>query len=173
VKREIPVHRNVLVLAPIILIPTALWVMDQWRCHISGGFCGHILIGGILWHFWAALAILAISFSSLSLVLSSRHRTRPLQELDNRFSSIRPLTGLWVWLVWQNVPVESSIHPPNLGGTCPKIPVICHDVPLLGLGGAFWWTAPFFAAAVLGIARYIFAMRAVGLSNLTESEGRS
>jgi hypothetical protein len=55
-----------------------------------------------------------------------------------------------------NVPFQ-SIHPPNLGGTCPNIPVICHDVPLWGFGGALWWTAPFFAAAVLGITRHTFS----------------
>jgi hypothetical protein len=150
-------RRNVLVFAPVILIPPAWWAMIQWRCKISGGYdCGHAFSGGISWHFWAALAILAISFASLAVVFSWRQQTRPLQELGNLLLASRALAGLWAYILWAELPIPVS-HPPSHGGTCPKIPLVCHDMPLGGFGGGLWWTGPFVASAALGIARYTFS----------------
>jgi hypothetical protein len=145
-------RRNVLVFTPLILIPPALWAMVQWRCKISGEYqCGHAFAVGVSWHFWVSLMILATSFASLAIMVSRRHQTRPLQELADLLFASRALAGLWAYVVWAEIP-GPHIHPPRVGGTC-EIPLFCHDLPLGGLGGGFWWTVPFFAAAALGIAR--------------------
>jgi hypothetical protein len=149
-------RRNVFAFAPVILIPPSFWAMVQWRCKISGGYaCGHGLAGGLSWHFWAALAIFTLLFVVVATAFSWRQQTNLLEELGNLLFASRALTGLWAYVIWSEIP-GPGMHPPRLGGTCPEIPLFCHDVPLANFGGGLWWTTPFLIITVFCIARYTF-----------------
>lgn len=56
--------------------------------------------------------------------------------------SVRPLAGLWLVILWKVLP-RPFIHPVGWGGSCPTIPLLCHDVPLLGHGELLWMSLPF------------------------------
>jgi hypothetical protein len=148
--------RNVLFFAPVILFPPAIWGMIEWRCKISGGYpCGDIYIGGISWHFWASLGLLVASFTLIAIVQSLIRQTKLFGELGNLLYAARAFAGIWAYVFWISLP-QSIIHPPTHGGSCPNIPLICHDIPVMGFGGAIFWAGPFIAAAALGIAHCVF-----------------
>lgn len=149
--------RNALFLAPVVLFPPALWGMIQWRCKISGGYdCGDISIGGISWHLWAALGLLAFSFAFIAIVHSWTRHTKLFDEFGKVLYAGRALAGIWGYVFWVALPI-SIIHPPGLGGICPDIPLVCHDIPVMGFGGGLWWAGPFFSAAAFGLARCTFS----------------
>lgn len=143
-------ERTALFFAPVILIPPALWGMIQWRCRIFEYPCGDIFFGGISWHFWVTLGLLSASFVFSAIVRSLTRQTKPLRELGSLLYAARALAGIWAYVLWVALPI-SIIHPPRLGGACPNITLVCHDIPLMGFGGGFWWAAPFFGAAAFGI----------------------
>ena len=99
----------------------------------TGGFSGHWLLGAVLFLGGWTLAALALS-------VMSRLAWRVWMERLGR--GITPLLGLWVAVAWETLPI-SIIHPPSHGGPCPDLPIICHDLPLLGLGGLAYWGLPF------------------------------
>lgn len=149
--------RNALIFAPVILVPPAVWGMIEWRCKISSGYdCGDIFVGGISWHVWAALGILVIGFAFIILMQSLRRHTSLAHELSDLLYAARALAGIWAYVLWIALP-QSIIHPPSAyrGGACPEIPLICHDIPVMGFGGGLWWAGPFFAAAAFGVLRYV------------------
>lgn len=111
--------------------------------------------GGISWHLWAALGILVAGFSFIAWVQSLIRHTSLFCEIGKVLYAGHALAGIWAYVVWVALPI-SIIHPANLGGICPGLPLICHDIPLLGFGGGLWWAGPFMAAAALGIVRYTF-----------------
>jgi hypothetical protein len=60
--------------------------------------------------------------------------------------AVRPLAGLWLVVIWKNLP-RPFIHVPRFGGGCPDLPLLCHDVPLFGYGELLWMSLPFLAWA--------------------------
>jgi hypothetical protein len=148
-------RQSALLFGPVILGAPAVWAMVQWRCKLSSRYaCGDILDDGVSWHLWAALTILATGVTLIAGVLSLRQRTGILHELNNLLFASRALAGVWAYVFWASLPIP-IIHAPD-NGICPNIPLVCHDIPLAGLGGGFWWAGPFFAASALGMGRYVF-----------------
>lgn len=146
-------RRHSLLLAPVIVVPLAIAVMIQWRCKLGTGYrCGFMsLEGGFTWHFWAALAAIAAGLVLAALALPRPGRS-VLARLAETLHGVRALAGVWLYVVWVSLPVP-FIHIPELGGICPRIPLICHDVPVLGLGGAVWYVGPFLILAAAGYLR--------------------
>ena len=54
----------------------------------------------------------------------------------------KPLAGLWLVVFWKVLPAP-FIHVPRYGGSCPNIPLLCHDIPLFGFGELLWMSLPF------------------------------
>ena len=113
----------------ISFLPCVFLGMIRIRCKFDGFNCGWMSFSpGITWHIIpAALIIVLIAWTIYHLGMTE---------------AAKPLTGAWLALVWYSLPV-SVIHPPSHGGPCPNIPIICHDLPLLGMGGLFYWLLPF------------------------------
>jgi hypothetical protein len=112
--------------------------MIRIRCKFDIGFnCGWMSFSpGITWHIIpAALIIVLIAWSIYHLGMAE---------------AVKPLSGAWLALIWYSLPV-GVIHPPSHGGPCPNIPIICHDFPLLGIGGLFYWLLPFVLWAMFRI----------------------
>jgi hypothetical protein len=98
--------------------------------------------GGFTWHFLVGAAAFLVTWGFAAALL---HQIRPVgwtTWMERLGRAGAPGLGLWVTVVWETLPV-AIIHPPSYGGPCPDLPVICHDLPLLGFGGLLYWTAPF------------------------------
>jgi len=99
----------------------------------TGGFTWHILIGlGAFFGLWGMGSLVGNAFRPRGWVHWMQFLGR----------AAAPLMGLWLAVLWEVMPV-SVIHPPEHGGSCPLLPVICHDTPLFGLGGLDYWAGPF------------------------------
>ena len=115
--------------------------MVKFRCHFGNGWpCGWMsFYGGVTWHIipaaWITLSVGLIAWSL---------------NLDR---ALRPLVGAWLALAWYTLPV-GIIHPPSHGGPCPEWPILCHDRPLLGFGGLFYWLAPFVTWTAVRMVRH-------------------
>lgn len=123
-----PIGRTFTIL--IIFLPYVFLGMIRIRCRFGTGFnCGWMsFTPGVTWHIIPAAIVVGV-------VVWLIHYLR-MMEL------VKPLSGAWVGLLWYSLPI-AVIHPPSHGGPCPSIPIICHDVPLLGMGGLFYWLLPF------------------------------
>lgn len=126
--------------AVVVFLPYVFLGMVKLRCRLGAGFsCGWMsLHPGVTWHILPTLVVV----TALGIV------TWKLGLLD----AVKPLAGGWLALAWYSLPV-SIIHPPTHGGPCPRIAVICHDMPLFGMGGLGWWLLPFVAWAGVTVLR--------------------
>ena len=147
-------RQTALLFSPLIILPLAIWGMIQWRCKISGGFeCGWMSFGGgVTWHFWASAGIVMMVLGCTSWAIARVRRSRWIDELRELTFASRALVGLWVYAIWVALPI-AIIHPPSHGGPCPNIPLVCHDIPLLGLGGGFWLAVPFILVAGISFSK--------------------
>jgi hypothetical protein len=114
----------------VVFLPYVLLGMVRIRCKFGIGFnCGWMSFSpGITWH----IIPVAIGVSLMAWAISHVRLTE----------AVKPFSGAWLGLIWYSLPID-VIHPPSHGGPCPNIPIICHDVPLLGIGGLFYWLFPF------------------------------
>lgn len=128
----------------IIFIPYVILGMVKIRCTFDAPFpCGWMsFIHGVTWH-------VIVSAVIVGLVGFVVHRFRLTE-------AVKPLGGAWLALFWILLPV-SVIHPPSHGGPCPRIPVVCHDLPLFSLGGLFYWLLPFFIWSMVRVASQVLS----------------
>jgi hypothetical protein len=117
------------------------------------GFCG--FRGGFTWHFAAGLVLALLAWAACAGLLASWTGAYFAQaaELLGRWAS--PLLGLALANTWEMLPVSVS-HPPYVTepGRCPGLPLLCHDVNLLGYGGLPYWTLPFLLWAAVSVVRH-------------------
>jgi hypothetical protein len=127
----------------VIFLPYILLGMVKLRCRIDAPSypCGWMSFhSGITWH---AMPVALIIAACAAVVYRAR-----LTYI------VAPLAGGWAGLAWYAMPVR-IIHPPAFGGHCPDIPILCHDMPLFGLGGLFYWLLPFALWTVLRLVRAV------------------
>ena len=150
-------RRNSLYFTPFIVLPLSVAIMIQWRCKLGFGYaCGFMsFTGGFTYHFWIALLMIVAGIVLTALLLYFWRREQSVfLQLKGVLFAVRALAGVSIYAVWVSLPVP-FIHFPDLGGSCPNIPLVCHDIPLLGLGGAFWYIIPFVLLASAGYLRHI------------------
>lgn len=137
----------------LVAIPFSILAMIKLRCTIDAYPCGFMsLTGGFTWHFIPGLTGFVMVWALSSIVLNTFRGIGWLVWMEYLGRSMVPLLGLWIALLWEILPV-SLIHPPSYGGPCPFLPIICHDVPMMGHGGLFYWTTPFALWAGVEIIR--------------------
>lgn len=135
------VDRLLLLSLPVWNSFGAVLVMTQWRCRMGPYPCGDwTTTGGITWHFPAAVIILAGGAYALGRSLGLRPFAR----------ATLPLLGLSVGVIWYGLP-PSMIHPPP-SGSCPNLPIVCHDVLDSSI---LVWTLPFVVWALARIWRLV------------------
>lgn len=127
----------------------AVWLsvlfMIKLRCRIAEYPCGFMsFTGGFTWHLFVGLVIFLGTWALAAVALNHVRSLGWWTWMDFLGRSMAPLLGLGIAVIWEVLPV-SVIHPPFVGGPCPDLPVICHDIPLLGFGGLAYWSAPFLA----------------------------
>jgi len=121
-----------------VFAPYVLLGMVRIRCKFERFNCGWMSFGGgITWHVLPSAIV-------IGLIAYVIHRLRLTE-------AVKPLGGAWLGLLWYALPI-SVIHPPSHGGPCPSLPIICHDLPFLGLGGLFYWLLPFVLWAAFLVA---------------------
>ena len=117
--------------------------MIKLRCAVDAYPCGFMsFTGGFTWHFFAGLLSFAMLWILAGVLLNMMRASGWLVWMDHLGRAMAPLLGLGIAVVWEILPV-TIIHPPYVDGPCPDIPIICHDIPVLGFGGLLYWTAPF------------------------------
>ena len=122
--------------------------MIKYRCMTGDFNCGFMgFQDGFTWHFWLGLAIAVAMWCGVSLVINLRFACGIRNSMRRLAAGSYPLLGLVIPCVWETLP-RSLIHTPDLGGRCPDIPVICHDVAVLGFGGLPFLTIPFLVWAL-------------------------
>jgi len=128
-------------LLTIILVPYVFLGMIKLRCRIDAYPCGWMSFQpGPTWHIIPVLAaVVGVGWLLYALGL----------EL-----TVLPLAGGWLALAWYVMPI-SIIHPPSHGGHCPNVPILCHDMPVMGMGGLFYWLLPFVAWTGVRLVRRI------------------
>ena len=124
-------------------VPFSILFMIKLRCSIGAYPCGFMsFAGGLTWHIMLGLAayigLWVISASGLHLVGRS---IGLWQWIDILGRASAPLSGLWIAVVWESLPIR-VIHNPLNGGLCPDLQVVCHDTPLFGWGGLAYWASP-------------------------------
>lgn len=126
----------------------AILSMVKLRCIIDAYPCGFMsFTGGITWHLIPGLVVFAVGYAVLTSGLNLIVPLGFTHWLEQLGRSIAPLLGCSLAVVWEILPI-GVIHPPSHGGPCPNLPVICHDIPVMGRGGLLYWTAPFVFWAV-------------------------
>lgn len=144
---------NGFVIGGIICICFSVLFMVKLRCTTGNYNCGFMsFAGGFTWHLLPGVIAFMGSWILLAALLNSLHTLGWFAWMDRLGFSMAPLMGLWIALIWEILPV-GVIHPPSHGGPCPSIPIICHDIPLMGRGGLLYWTAPFAIWAVVSVWR--------------------
>jgi hypothetical protein len=124
-------------------IAFAVLGMIKLRCTLSSAPCGFMsFTGGFTWHFFVALLLFLAVWSAGSWLGNASVPAGWGQWMAVLGRAAAPLIGLWLAVCWETLPVH-LIHPPQFGGICPSLPMICHDTPLAGRGGLGFWTAPF------------------------------
>ncbi len=117
--------------------------MIKIRCASGDYPCGFMAFtGGFTWHFVPGFFLFVGLWGVASVIGNAFHRIGWLRWAERVGRSGVPLLGLWLAVLWETMPVH-YIHPPAVGGVCPSLPVICHDVPVAGRGGLGFWVAPF------------------------------
>jgi hypothetical protein len=133
----------------LVGIPFSVLVMIKLRCTIDAYPCGFMsFTGGFTWHLLVGAVVFLVTWGFAGALL---HQIRPVgwtTWMERLGRAGAPGLGLWVAVIRETLPVR-VIHPPSYGGPCPDLPVICHDLPLLGFGGLLYWTAPFGLWAVV------------------------
>jgi hypothetical protein len=117
--------------------------MIKLRCGIDSYPCGFMSFsGGFTWHVLPGLLGFIACWMLVATILNGISTIGWFEWMEGLGRSTAPLLGLWIAVVWEILPI-AIIHPPELGGRCPSLPVICHDVPLMGRGGLLYWSVPF------------------------------
>ena len=98
--------------------------------------------GGFTWRLPVGLVIYLGLWMLGGIALHVSHSLGILRCVEILGRSSVPLLGLSIAVVWETLPI-SVIHPPAFGGPCPSLPIICHDMPVVGFGGLAYWTLPF------------------------------
>ena len=125
--------------------------MIKLRCSIGAYGCGFMsLTGGLTWHLIPGLTIF-LGLWALCAALLNMLRSHGWQTWMNHLGrGMTPLLGLSIAVFWEILPV-SIIHPPSVDGPCPDLPLICHDIPVMGFGGLLYWTVPFVVWAAMTV----------------------
>jgi hypothetical protein len=131
------------IVGSFVCICFSILVMIKLRCAIDSYPCGFMsFTGGFTWHLLPGLFGFTASWMLGAAVLNSMSAIGWFESMERLGRSMAPLLGLWIAVVWEILPV-GIIHPHEYGGECPSLPVICHDIPLMGHGGLLYWSAPF------------------------------
>jgi hypothetical protein len=129
--------------------------MIKLRCAVDSYPCGFMsFTGGLTWHLLPGLMGFAAAWMLCAAMLNRTRGIGWFEWMGRIGRSMAPLLGLWIAVVWESLPVE-IIHPHEFGGVCPSLPIICHDIPLMGFGGLLYWSAPFGIWAAVTIWRDI------------------
>lgn len=127
--------------------------MVKLRCALAPYPCGFMsFTGGFTWHWLVGAALFVGGWGLASLVLTVARAIDWGVWMEKLGRGMTPLLGLWLAVVWETLPVQ-VIHPPSHGGPCPNLPVICHDLPLLGFGGLLYWSIPFILWAAVTVGK--------------------
>lgn len=128
----------------LVLPAFATLFMIKLRCLPGGSYpCGFMsFTGGFTWHWVLGAAVFLGGWGLGGRLLTAVRPIAWRDWMEKLGRGMAPLLGLWLAVVWETLPI-GIIHPPSHGGPCPDLPVICHDIPVLGWGGLLYWTVPF------------------------------
>jgi hypothetical protein len=147
--RSIPSESGGLLIGIVVIILLSILLMIKIRCKTGPFPCGFMsFTGGFTWHIFIGLLISPFIWVMSALLLNGVKKKGITNWMRRIGYWSRPLLGLCLAAIWEVLPV-SIIHPPDYGGPCPNIPVICHDLPLLGFGGLLYWSLPFVVWAII------------------------
>ena len=143
---------NGYVIGSMACIWFSILFMIKLRCSVTDEHvCGFMsFTGGFSWHLFVGLLVFLGSWSLASFMLNHAQAKGWSVWMDQLGRSMTPLLGLVIAVIWEILPSE-VIHPSFDRGSCPDLPIICHDIPLMGLGGLFYWTAPFILWAAVNM----------------------
>ena len=125
--------------------------MIKLRCSTGEYGCGFMsLTGGLTWHLIPGLVGFLVLWALCAVILNMVSPNGWSMWMNRLGRAMTPLLGLGIAVVWEILPV-SIIHPPSVDGPCPDLPIICHDIPVMGFGGLLYWTVPFVVWAAMTI----------------------
>ena len=137
----------------MVLPAFAILFMIKLRCMTEAYPCGFMsFMGGFTWHLLLGFVVFIAMWVLAGSVFNSVYPIGWSVWMGTIGRSIIPLVGLWLAVAWEVLPAR-VIHPPTHGGHCPFLPIVCHDTPLMGLGGLAYWTGSFVVWAAIFIYR--------------------